>query len=334
MNDALGFMDPNQLLSPGMIFYNRPPEQVIAEYEMMYFRDLTTTLPTDIRWNCSNRDSNYRLSSPQLERILRLGSGLAVIGMDVENNFTILSDNLRRPYFGIKPLYAFEEKNFTIPGAENPGAPNIIVTNKVPIFSFNRRVSPIRSLNQLQAPDLQLIRVAAQELAILRYLRDANAVQLNTQVAVTGETTMAAKAARDELASLKPFIGIVPLEQGTDEAASFLKNRIESIQLAAADNMLSFSQQMDVIKQDLRQSLAIPTMENKAERRITAEVEALNSVPQTYADSYITPRKEVAEQVRESYGYDLNPAFTMLWKPPTVPGMPEEQPQPDQQMQQ
>ena len=122
-----------------MTFYESDAKEVIDRFTRMYLKEFTNLLPTLITWECENKDENYRLSSGQLERILRLGTGLAVLGRDTSNKFTILSDNMKKPFYNVDPMYPFKEKNFTVPGEENPGAPLIVVTNQLPQFSIDRR---------------------------------------------------------------------------------------------------------------------------------------------------------------------------------------------------
>jgi hypothetical protein len=191
-----------------MTFYESNPKQVIERFTRMYLKELTNLLPTLITWECENTDDNYRLSSGQLERILRLGSGLAVLGRDTSNNFTILSDNMKKPFYNVDPMYPFKQDNFTVPGEENPGAPLIIVTNQLPMFSIDRRITPSRGILTTQSTDLDSIQIAAEELATLRWLRYANAVQLNQQAFISGNTVQSVKETEERISSLSAFVGI------------------------------------------------------------------------------------------------------------------------------
>lgn len=295
-----------------MTFYESNPKQVIERFTRMYLKELTNLLPTLITWECENKDDNYRLSSGQLERILRLGSGLAVLGRDTSNNFTILSDNMKKPFYNVDPMYPFKQENFTVPGEENPGAPLIIVTNQLPMFSIDRRITPSRGILTTQSTDLDSIQIAAEELATLRWLRYANAVQLNQQAFISGNTVQSVKETEERISSLSAFVGIVPWE--TEKANEFTQQTIKSQSIATMNNMSSFSSEMDTIFKDLMIRLGVPAMESKEERRVVAEVEALKSVPQIYASSYQNVREEVCSLIKESHGYDLHPVYTMSWQ--------------------
>ena len=303
-----------------MTFYESNAKEVIDRFTRMYFREFENLLPTLITWECDNKDELYRLSSGQLERILRLGTGLAVIGRNTANEFTILSDNMRKPFYNVDPMYEFKPENFTVPGEENPGAPNIVVTNQLPQFSNDRRITPTRGILTTQSTDIDAIQIAAEEMATLRWLRYANSVQLNQQAFISGQTVQSVKEAEERIASLSPFVGIVPWD--TDDAAKFKQNTIQSQSIATSDNMRSFSEQMDTIFKDLMIRLGVPAMESKEERRVVAEVEALKSVPQIYASSYQNVREEVCRLILESHGYDLHPVYTMSWQSPTLTSLP------------
>lgn len=297
-----------------MTFYELNARDVINEFTMMYLTEFKNLLPTLITWECSNKDDDYRLSSAQLERILRLGTGLAVLGRNTNNEFTILSDNMKKPFYNVDPMYPFRPSNFTVPGEENPGAPLIVVTNQIPQFSIDRRISPSRGILTAQSTDLTAIRIAAEEMATLRWLRYANAVQLNQQAFISGNTVQSVKEAESKIASLSPFVGVVPWE--LEDSNNFTNNTIKSQSIASSDNMNSFSNQMDLIFKDLMIRLGVPAMESKTERVITAEVEALKSVPQIYASSYQNVREEVCRLIKESHGYDMHPVYTMSWQAP------------------
>ena len=295
-----------------MTFYESNPKQVIERFTRMYLKELMNLLPTLITWECDNSDEFYRLSSGQLERILRLGTGLAVLGRTTSNEFTILSDNMKKPFYNIDPMYKFKPSNFTVPGEENSGAPLIIVTNQLPMFSIDRRISPSRGILTTQSTDMDSIQIAAEELATLRWLRYANAVQLNQQAFISGNTVQSVKEAQERIASLSPFVGFVPWEQ--EKANEFAQQTIKSQSIATMNNMSSFSSEMDTIFKDLMIRLGVPAMESKDERRVVAEVEALKSVPQIYASSYQNVREESCRLIKESHGYDLHPVYTMSWQ--------------------
>lgn len=303
-----------------MTFYESNPKEVIDRFTLMYLKELENLLPTLITWECDNRDEDYRLSSGQLERILRLGTGLAVLGRDTENRFTILSDNMKKPFYNVDPMYAFKPENFTVPGEENPGAPLIVVTNQLPQFSIDRRITPSRGILTAQSTDLDSIQIASEELATLRWLRYANAVQLNQQAFISGNTVQSVKEAEERIASLSPFVGIVPWEH--EKANDFAQQSIKSQSIATMNNMASFSSEMDTIFKDLMIRLGVPAMETKEERRVVAEVEALKSVPQIYASSYQNVREEVCRLILESHGYDIHPVYTMSWQAPKFGDLP------------
>ena len=305
-----------------MTFYESDAKEVIDRFTRMYLKEFTNLLPTLITWECENKDDNYRLSSGQLERILRLGTGLAVLGRNTANEFTILSDNMKKPFYNVDPMYTFKEKNFTVPGEENPGAPLIVVTNQLPQFTIDRRISPSRGLLTAQSTDLDSIQIASEEMATLRWLRYANAVQLNQQAFISGQTVQSVKEAEERIASLSPFVGIVPWEQ--EDSQNFVKNTIQSQSIATMNNMSSFSSEMDTIFKDLMIRLGVPAMESKEERRVVAEVEALKSVPQIYASSYQNVREEVCRLIKESHGYDLHPVYTMSWQAPAMSSLPQD----------
>lgn len=305
-----------------MTFYESNPKEVIDRFTMMYLRELSNLLPTLITWECDNKDENYRLSSGQLEKILRLGTGLAVLGRNTANEFTILSDNMKKPFYNVDPMYPFREDNFTVPGEENPGAPLIVVTNQLPNFSVDRRITPTRGILTSQSTDMDSIQIASEELATLRWLRYANAVQLNQQAFISGNTVQSVKEAEERIASLSPFVGIVPWEQ--EDAQNFARNSIQSQSIATMNNMASFSSEMDTIFKDLMIRLGVPAMESKEERRVVAEVEALKSVPQIYASSYQNVREEVCRLISESHGYDIHPVYTMSWQAPQMGGLPQD----------
>ena len=305
-----------------MTFYESNPKEVIDRFTMMYLRELSNLLPTLITWECDNKDENYRLSSGQLEKILRLGTGLAVLGRNTANEFTILSDNMKKPFYNVDPMYPFREDNFTVPGEENPGAPLIVVTNQLPNFSVDRRITPTRGILTSQSTDMDSIQIASEELATLRWLRYANAVQLNQQAFISGNTVQSVKEAEERIASLSPFVGIVPWEQ--EDAQNFSRNSIQSQSIATMNNMASFSSEMDTIFKDLMIRLGVPAMESKEERRVVAEVEALKSVPQIYASSYQNVREEVCRLIFESHGYDIHPVYTMSWQAPQMGGLPQD----------
>ena len=305
-----------------MTFYESNAKEVIDRFTRMYLRELSNLLPTLITWECDNKDENYRLSSGQLEKILRLGTGLAVLGRNTANEFTILSDNMKKPFYNVDPIYPFREDNFTVPGEENPGAPLIVVTNQLPNFSVDRRITPTRGILTSQSTDLDSIQIAAEELATLRWLRYANAVQLNQQAFISGNTVQSVKEAEERIASLSPFVGIVPWEQ--EDAQNFARNSIQSQSIATMNNMASFSSEMDTIFKDLMIRLGVPAMESKEERRVVAEVEALKSVPQIYASSYQNVREEVCRLILESHGYELHPVYTMSWQAPQMGGLPQD----------
>lgn len=305
-----------------MTFYESNAKEVIERFTRMYLREFTNLLPTLITWECSNRDDNYRVSSGQLEKILRLGTGLAVLGRTTSNEFTILSDNMRKPFYNVDPMFPFRESNFTVPGEENPGAPLIVVTNQLPQFSVDRRITPTRGILTSQSTDLDSIQIAAEEMATLRWLRYANAVQLNQQAFISGQTVQSVKEAEERIASLSPFVGIVPWEPET--ATDFTRNTIQSQSIATMNNMSSFSSEMDTIFKDLMIRLGVPAMESKEERRVVAEVEALKSVPQIYASSYQNVREEVCRLIMESHGYDIHPVFTMSWQAPDMSNLPKD----------
>lgn len=303
-----------------MTFYESNAKEVIDRFTHMYLKEFTNLLPTLITWECDNKDENYRLSSGQLERILRLGTGLAVLGRNTANEFVILSDNLKRPFHNVDPMYPFRNSNFTVPGEENPGAPLIIVTNQLPQFTTDRRSTITRGLLTAQSTDLDSIQIASEEMATLRWLRYANAVQLNQQAFISGQTVQSVKEAEERIASLSPFVGIVPWEQ--EDSQNFVKNSIQSQSIATMNNMSSFSSEMDTIFKDLMIRLGVPAMESKEERRVVAEVEALKSVPQIYASSYQNVREEVCRLIKESHGYDMHPVYTMSWQAPNMNGLP------------
>lgn len=305
-----------------MTFYESNTKEVIDRFTMMYLRELSNLLPTLITWECDNKDENYRLSSGQLEKILRLGTGLAVLGRNTANEFTILSDNMKKPFYNVDPMYPFREDNFTVPGEENPGAPLIVVTNQLPNFSVDRRITPTRGILTSQSTDMDSIQIASEELATLRWLRYANAVQLNQQAFISGNTVQSVKEAEERIASLSPFVGIVPWEQ--EDAQNFARNSIQSQSIATMNNMASFSSEMDTIFKDLMIRLGVPAMESKEERRVVAEVEALKSVPQIYASSYQNVREEVCRLISESHGYDIHPVYTMSWQAPQMGGLPQD----------
>lgn len=305
-----------------MTFYESEPRDVIQRFTNMYFREFSNLLPTLITWECSNKDENYRLSSGQLERILRLGTGLAVLGRNTADEFTILSDNMRKPFYNVESAYKFVPENFTVPGEENPGAPLIIVTNQLPMFSYDRKVTPTRGLLTIQSTDLDAIQIASEEMATLRWLRYANSVQLNQQAFISGNTVQSVQEAEEKIASLSPFVGVVPWE--TEDEQNFQRNNIQSQSIATMDNMASFASQMDTIFKDLMIRLGVPAMESKEERRVVAEVEALKSVPQIYASSYQNVREEVCNLIKESHGYDLHPVYTMSWQDPNGLSIPQD----------
>lgn len=305
-----------------MTFYESDAKEVIDRFTRMYLNEFTNLLPTLITWECEDKDENYRLSSGQLERILRLGTGLAVLGRNTANEFTILSDNMKKPFYNVDPMYSFKDSNFTIPGEENPGAPLIVVTNQLPQFSIDRRISPSRGILTAQSTDLDAIQIASEEMATLRWLRYANAVQLNQQAFISGQTVQSVKEAEERIASLSPFVGIVPWEQ--EDSQNFVRNTIQSQSIATMNNMSSFSSEMDTIFKDLMIRLGVPAMESKEERRVVAEVEALKSVPQIYASSYQNVREEVCRLIKESHGYDMHPVYTMSWQAPAMGGLPQD----------
>lgn len=305
-----------------MTFYESDAKEVIDRFTRMYLNEFTNLLPTLITWECEDKDENYRLSSGQLERILRLGTGLAVLGRNTANEFTILSDNMKKPFYNVDPMYSFKDSNFTIPGEENPGAPLIVVTNQLPQFSIDRRISPSRGILTSQSTDLNAIQIASEEMATLRWLRYANAVQLNQQAFISGQTVQSVKEAEERIASLSPFVGIVPWEQ--EDSQNFVRNTIQSQSIATMNNMSSFSSEMDTIFKDLMIRLGVPAMESKEERRVVAEVEALKSVPQIYASSYQNVREEVCRLIKESHGYDMHPVYTMSWQAPAMSGLPQD----------
>lgn len=305
-----------------MTFYESDARTVIERFTRMYLRELQNLLPTLITWECSNKDENYRLSSGQLERILRLGTGLAVLGRNTADEFVILSDNMKRPFRNVDSAYPFRTENFTIPGEENPGAPLIVVTNQLPQFSTDRKITANRGILTTQSTDLDTIQIAAEELATLRWLRYANAVQLNQQAFISGQTVQSVKEAEKRIASLSPFVGIVPWE--TEDTQNFTRNTIQSQSIATMNNMASFSSEMDTIFKDLMIRLGVPAMESKEERRVVAEVEALKSVPQIYASSYQNVREEVCGLILESHGYDLHPVYTMSWQSPGMYNLPQD----------
>lgn len=305
-----------------MTFYESDAKEVIDRFTRMYLNEFTNLLPTLITWECEDKDENYRLSSGQLERILRLGTGLAVLGRNTANEFTILSDNMKKPFYNVDPMYSFKDSNFTIPGEENPGAPLIVVTNQLPQFSIDRRISPSRGILTAQSTDLDAIQIASEEMATLRWLRYANAVQLNQQAFISGQTVQSVKEAEERIASLSPFVGIVPWEQ--EDSQNFVRNTIQSQSIATMNNMSSFSSEMDTIFKDLMIRLGVPAMESKEERRVVAEVEALKSVPQIYASSYQNVREEVCRLIKESHGYDMHPVYTMSWQAPAMSGLPQD----------
>lgn len=305
-----------------MTFYESNAKEVIDRFTRMYLRELSNLLPTLITWECDNKDENYRLSSGQLEKILRLGTGLAVLGRNTANEFTILSDNMKKPFYNVDPMYPFREDNFTVPGEENPGAPLIVVTNQLPNFSVDRRITLTRGILTSQSTDMDSIQIASEELATLRWLRYANAVQLNQQAFISGNTVQSVKEAEERIASLSPFVGIVPWEQ--EDAQNFTRNSIQSQSIATMNNMASFSSEMDTIFKDLMIRLGVPAMESKEERRVVAEVEALKSVPQIYASSYQNVREEVCRLIIESHGYDIHPVYTMSWQAPQMGGLPQD----------
>lgn len=305
-----------------MTFYESDAKEVIDRFTRMYLNEFTNLLPTLITWECEDKDENYRLSSGQLERILRLGTGLAVLGRNTANEFTILSDNMKKPFYNVDPMYSFKDSNFTIPGEENPGAPLIVVTNQLPQFSIDRRISPSRGILTAQSTDLDAIQIASEEMATLRWLRYANAVQLNQQAFISGQTVQSVKEAEERIASLSPFVGIVPWEQ--EDSQNFVRNTIQSQSIATMNNMSSFSSEMDTIFKDLMIRLGVPAMESKEERRVVAEVEALKSVPQIYASSYQNVREEVCRLIKESHGYDIHPVYTMSWQAPAMSGLPQD----------
>lgn len=305
-----------------MTFYESDAKEVIDRFTRMYLNEFTNLLPTLITWECEDKDENYRLSSGQLERILRLGTGLAVLGRNTANEFTILSDNMKKPFYNVDPMYSFKDSNFTIPGEENPGAPLIVVTNQLPQFSIDRRISPSRGILTAQSTDLDAIQIASEEMATLRWLRYANAVQLNQQAFISGQTVQSVKEAEERIASLSPFVGIVPWEQ--EDSKNFVRNTIQSQSIATMNNMSSFSSEMDTIFKDLMIRLGVPAMESKEERRVVAEVEALKSVPQIYASSYQNVREEVCRLIKESHGYDMHPVYTMSWQAPAMSGLPQD----------
>ena len=305
-----------------MTFYESDAKDVIDRFTRMYLKEFTNLLPTLITWECENKDENYRLSSGQLERILRLGTGLAVLGRTTSNEFTILSDNMKKPFYNISPMYDFKPDNFTVPGEENPGAQLIVVTNQLPQFSIDRRITPSRGLLTAQSTDLDSIQIASEEMATLRWLRYANAVQLNQQAFISGQTVQSVKEAEERIASLSPFVGIVPW--GQEDAQNFTRNTSQSQSIATMNNMSSFSSEMDTIFKDLMIRLGVPAMESKEERRVVAEVEALKSVPQIYASSYQNVREEVCRLILESHGYDMHPVYTMSWQAPSMPNLPQD----------
>lgn len=305
-----------------MTFYESDAKEVIDRFTRMYLNEFTNLLPTLITWECEDKDENYRLSSGQLERILRLGTGLAVLGRNTANEFTILSDNMKKPFYNVDPMYSFKDSNFTIPGEENPGAPLIVVTNQLPQFSIDRRISPSRGILTAQSTDLDAIQIASEEMATLRWLRYANAVQLNQQAFISGQTVQSVKEAEERIASLSPFVGVVPWEQ--EDSQNFVRNSIQSQSIATMNNMSSFSSEMDTIFKDLMIRLGVPAMESKEERRVVAEVEALKSVPQIYASSYQNVREEVCRLIKESHGYDMHPVYTMSWQAPAMSGLPQD----------
>ena len=229
---------------------------------------------------------------------------------------------MKKPFYNVDPMYPFREDNFTVPGEENPGAPLIVVTNQLPNFSVDRRITPTRGILTTQSTDLDSIQIAAEELATLRWLRYANAVQLNQQAFISGNTVQSVKEAEERIASLSPFVGIVPWEQ--EDAQNFTRNSIQSQSIATMNNMASFSSEMDTIFKDLMIRLGVPAMESKEERRVVAEVEALKSVPQIYASSYQNVREEVCRLILESHGYDLHPVYTMSWQAPQMSNLPQD----------
>lgn len=303
-----------------MTFYESNPKEVIEKFTVMYLKELKNLLPSLITWECENKDKLYRLSSGQLEYILRLGTGLAVLGRNTSDEFVILSDNMKKPFYNVDSMYDFTPKNFTIPGEENSGAPLIVVTNQLPRFSTDRRISPSRGVLTEQSTDLSSIEIASEELATLRWLRYSNAVQLNQQAIITGKTVQSAKEAEERIASLSPFVTMVPWEQ--EDSSKFKDNSLATHSVATMNNMSSFSSEMDTIFKDLMIRLGVPAMESKDERRVVAEVEALKSVPQIYASSYQNVREEACRLIEESHGYKVHPVYTMSWQQPKFGSLP------------
>lgn len=303
-----------------MTFLETDAREVIDTFNNQNLRRYYGMLPTMITWECSNKDPDYRLSSMQVEKNLRLGTGLCVLGRDIANNFTYLSDNLTRPFPGVVPLYPFTPENMTVAGAENPGAPMVIVTNQTPMISQRLAMDIRRGVISGLSSDLVAIKIASEELATLQYLRYANATQLNRQAFISGPTKEAVRDTQEQIQSLSPFVGIITTDETSSGAASVAENIITSQAINSVDRMQSFTQQMDAIERNLLTQLGVPTMETSNERRVTSEVEALKSEPQVYAATYQKPREESCRLILESEGYEIKPVFTMNWQQPMYPG--------------
>lgn len=303
-----------------MTFLETDAREVIDTFNNQNLRRYYGMLPTMITWECSNKDPDYRLSSMQVEKNLRLGTGLCVLGRDIANNFTYLSDNLTRPFPGVVPLYPFTPENMTVAGAENPGAPMVIVTNQTPMISQRLAMDIRRGVISGLSSDLAAIKIASEELATLQYLRYANATQLNRQAFISGPTKEAVRDTQEQIQSLSPFVGIITTDETSSSAAAVTENIISSQSINSVDRMQSFTQQMDAIERNLLTQLGVPTMETSNERRVTSEVEALKSEPQVYAATYQKPREESCRLILESEGYEIKPVFTMNWQQPMYPG--------------
>ena len=302
-----------------MTFLETDAIEVINTFNAQNLRRFYNMLPTMITWECSNKDADYRLSSMQIEKNLRLGTGICVLGRDIGNNFTYLSDNLTKPFPGVTSLYPFKSENMTIAGAENPGAPLVIVTNQTPMIGRSLAMDMRRGVISGISSDLFAIRIASEELATLQYLRYANATQLNRQAFISGPTKEAVNDAKSQIQSLSPFVGVVTTDE-SDTRNSVVENQISSQSISSMDRMQSFSQQIDTIERTLLTQLGVPTMETSNERRVQAEVEALKSEPQVYAATYQKPREESCRIILESEGYEIKPVFTMSWQQPQYPG--------------
>lgn len=303
-----------------MTFLETDAREVIETFTNQNLRRFYNMLPTMITWECANKDPDYRLSSMQVEKNLRLGTGLCVLGRDIANNFTYLSDNLTRPFPGIVPLCEWKPENMTIAGAENPGAPLIIVTNQTPMISQRLAMDIRRGVISGLSSDLAAIRIASEEIGTLQYLRYANATQLNRQAFISGPSKEAVRDTQEQIQSLSPFVGIVTTDETSTNASNFVEGSITSQSINSVDRMQSFTQQMDSIERNLLTQLGVPTMETSNERRVQAEVEALKSEPQVYAATYQKPREESARLILESEGYEVKPVFTMSWQQPMYPG--------------